>query len=63
MTVSEFIENYIETVAKNTLRPRTQEMYWSFIRVHINPSLGKIKLKDLAPNYGGIVQLKVQPTQ
>jgi integrase len=51
ITLSEFLGNYMETVGKNTLRPRTQEMYGSFIRVHIGPSLGKIKLKDLAPNH------------
>jgi integrase len=51
ITVSEFIENYMETVAKDTLRPRTQELMWSFIRVHIGPSLGKIKLKDLGPHH------------
>jgi integrase len=51
ITVSEFMESYMETVAKNTLRPSTQQMYWSYIRVHINPSLGKIKLKDLGPHH------------
>lgn len=51
ITVSEFLDNYMETVGKHTLRPRTQEMYWSFIKVHISPSLGKIKLKDLGPNH------------
>jgi integrase len=51
ITVSEFMESYMETVAKNTLRPSTQEMYWLYIRLHINPSLGKIKLKDLGPHH------------
>src|SRR5687768_10406242 len=51
ITVSEFIESYMETVGKNILRPSTQEMYWSYIRVHINPSLGKIKLKGLSPHH------------
>src|SRR5688572_12866622 len=51
ITVSEFMESYMETVAKNTLRPSTQQMYWSYIRNHISPSLGKIKLKDLGPHH------------
>jgi integrase len=51
ITVSEYTKNYLETVGKNTLRPSTQEMYWSYINVHINPSLGKIKLKDLGPHH------------
>src|SRR5260221_3901448 len=49
ITVSEFMSNYMETVGKNTLRPRTQELYASFLKVHINPSLGKIRLTELGP--------------
>src|SRR5688500_16927802 len=49
ITVSDFLANYMEVVGKNTLRPRTQEMIGSFVKVHINPSLGRIKLKDLRP--------------
>ena len=49
ITVSEFMSNYMETVGKNTLRPRTQEIYASFLKVHINPSLGKIRLTELGP--------------
>jgi integrase len=41
----------METVGKNKLRPRTQEMYGSFLKVHIIPSLGKIKLKDLRADH------------
>ena len=51
ITVSEFMDNYMETVAKHILRPSTQEMYELYIRLHINPSLGKIKLKDLGPHH------------
>jgi integrase len=50
ITVSEFMANYMETVGKHTLRPRTQEMQEVFVRVHINPALGRIKLKDLRPD-------------
>ena len=39
----------METVGKHTLRPRTQEMQDVFVRVHINPAIGRIKLKDLRP--------------
>jgi integrase len=51
ITVSEFMANYVETVGKHTLRPRTQEINESFLRVHILPSLGKIKLKDLRADH------------
>jgi integrase len=51
ITVSEFLIHYMETVGKQTLRPRTQEMQDVFVRVHINPVLGRIKLKDLRPDH------------
>lgn len=51
ITVSDFMANYMEVVGKNTLRPTSQESYWSKIRNHINPTIGKIKLKDLRPDH------------
>ena len=51
ITISDFLANYMETVGKHTLRPRTQEINESYSRVHIIPSLGKIKLKDLRPDH------------
>ena len=51
VTLGEFMQTYMETVAKNTLRPSTQGIYETYIRVHINPSLGKIRLKDLGPHH------------
>src|SRR5215510_5259767 len=50
VTLGEYMTNYMQTVGKQTLRPRTQEMYASFLKVHIIPALGKIKLKDLRPD-------------
>jgi integrase len=50
-TVSQFLAVYMDTVGKQTLRPRTQEIQESFVRVHINPVLGNIKLKDLRPDH------------
>jgi integrase len=50
VTIGEFLTHYFETVGRETLRPRTQEMYASFLKVHIIPSLGRIKLKDLRPS-------------
>jgi integrase len=51
ITVQEYMTHYMEAVGKHTLRPRTQEMQESFLRVHIFPALGKIKLKDLRPDH------------
>src|SRR6266498_982376 len=51
ITVSDFMARYMETVGKHTLRPTTQEGNWSQIRNHIDPTIGKIKLKDLRPDH------------
>ena len=51
ITVSEYMTSYMETVGRNTLRPRTQEMYASFLKVHIIPSLGKVRLTELSPQH------------
>src|SRR5690242_9216544 len=49
ITVSDYMTSYMDIVGKNTLRPSTQEMIDTFLRCHIIPGLGKIKLKDLRP--------------
>jgi integrase len=51
VTLGEFLNNYMETVGTQILRPTTQKMYNSYIRVHIIPKLGRIKLKDLRPDH------------
>lgn len=51
ITVSQFMTHYFETVSKHTLRPTTQQGQETMIRVHINPALGRIKLKDLRPDH------------
>ena len=51
VTVGQFLMNYMETVGTQILRPITQKMYDSYIRVHIVPAIGKIKLKDLRPDH------------
>ena len=51
ITVSDFMANYRDTVSRHTLRPRTQEINESLLRVHINPALGKIKQKDLRADH------------
>lgn len=51
VTLGQFMNNYMETVGKQILRPTTQIMYNSYIRVHIVPAIGRIKLKDLRPDH------------
>lgn len=45
----DFLDHYIEDVAKHSLRPRTLESHTGYIRNHIKPELGRIKLADLRP--------------
>lgn len=40
-TVSQFVTNYMKTVGKHNLRPKTIESYSSLLKTHIVPGLGK----------------------
>ncbi len=51
LTVSQFLGNYMETVGKHTLRPKTIEAYSYLIRTYIVPELGKIRLSALRPDH------------
>ncbi len=51
VTVAQFLANYMETVGKHTLRPKTIEAYSYLIRTHIIPTLGKIRLSQLRPDH------------
>lgn len=50
INVRDYMKHYMEAVGKHTLRPRTQEIQESFVRLHTNPVLGRVKLKDLRPD-------------
>ena len=47
--VAEYLERFIATVGKATLKPRTLREYQRIIRQHLNPSLGRLKLRSLSP--------------
>ena len=51
MTISQFATSYMKTVGKHTLRQKTIEGYSSLIRVHIIPSIGKVRLSELRPDH------------
>ncbi len=44
-----FLDQWLETVVRPTLRPRTYESYQSLARVHIKPALGHRPLAKLEP--------------
>ena len=48
-TVSQFLAQWLESVARPRLRPRTFESYDQYIRLYIDPALGRLRLARLAP--------------
>src|SRR5687767_7334400 len=49
LTVSEYLDRWLADSVKDTVRQRTWERYEQIVRVHIKPTLGRIKLKGLTP--------------
>jgi integrase len=49
MTVEQWLETWMETYKKNSIRQNTFESYQVIINAHINPTIGKISLKELQP--------------
>jgi integrase len=50
-TVGEYLGQWLEYLIKDTVRQSTFERYEQLVRLHINPTLGRLKLKALAPSY------------
>jgi integrase len=48
LKVSEYLDHWLPDI-HGTVRQRTWERYESIVRVHIKPTLGRIKLKALTP--------------
>jgi integrase len=48
--LGDFLDRYMEDVAKHSLRPRTYNRNYGIIRNHIKPHLGNIKLNALRPD-------------
>jgi integrase len=49
VTVSEYLDRWINDAVRGTVRQRTFERYESIVRVHLKPSLGWVKLRALTP--------------
>lgn len=49
MTLAEFLKDWMESVAKNSLKIATYEVYELILNTHILPALGHVKLPQLAP--------------
>lgn len=48
-TVQQFLDDWLKDSVKQTVRPRTFIRYGEHVRLHINPTLGHIKLSKLTP--------------
>ncbi|HEV2744683.1 MAG TPA: site-specific integrase, partial [Rubrobacter sp.] len=49
LTVGEYLERWLKDSVRDTVRQRTYERYESLVRVHIKPSVGRVKHKALTP--------------
>jgi integrase len=49
MTVGEYLDRWLNDSVRDTVRRRTWERYEQFVRVHLTPALGKIKVAKLTP--------------
>jgi len=49
LTVGAYLDRWLVDSVRDTARQRTYERYESIVRVHIKPSIGRVKLKALTP--------------
>jgi integrase len=47
LRLGDYLDRWLEDSLKPTVRQRTYERYESIVRVHIKPTLGRVKLKNL----------------
>ena len=50
-TVEQYLWHWLVHMAKDRLRPRTYERYEQYVRLHLIPVLGKVKLQALSPQH------------
>src|SRR5215210_3079081 len=48
-TVGEYLARWLSDSVRDTVRQRTYERYESIVRVHLGPSIGRVKLKAPTP--------------
>ena len=49
ITFNEFADRFLEDVAQHSMKERTLDSYESYLRIHIRPELGNIKLAAIQP--------------
>ncbi len=51
ITVGEYLSGWLEDTVRGSVKPVTHESYARLVRVHVAPTLGRVKLKALTPAY------------
>ena len=51
ITLSQFIDRFMEDIGAHTLRPKTIDSYWFLINKHIKPEIGDLRLTQLRPDH------------
>src|SRR5918995_1568298 len=51
MTVGEYLERWLKDSVRGTVRMSTYERHEGIVRTHLNPALGRIKVKNLTPTH------------
>jgi integrase len=49
LTVGEYLDNWLQNSVRGTVQDRTFERHEQIVRLHIKPTLGRLKLKALGP--------------
>ncbi len=49
LTLGDYLDRWLADSVRDTVRQRTYERYESIVRVHLIPSIGRVKLKALTP--------------
>jgi len=48
-TMEQYLKDWLKVYADENLEETTRQLYEMYVKVHINPSLGKFKIKDIRP--------------
>lgn len=51
ITFNQFADRFLEDVARYTMKEKTLESYESYLRLHIRPELGNLKLSSITPQH------------
>lgn len=51
LTVGEFLLDFVENTLKYEVAPNTYEQRMTFVKNHIQPNIGSLRLTDLTPNH------------